>query len=237
MIKRIREDIKTVMLKDPAAKSKLEIFFCYPGLHAIWFHLLAHWLWKHKLFFMGRFLSAINRFLTGIEIHPGAKIGKRVFIDHGMGVVIGETAEIGDDVLIYQGVVLGGTSLEKKKRHPTIGKGVIIASGANIFGNITIGDFSKVGAGSVVLKSVPNGATVVGIPGRNIKEVRENVIDLNHAKLPDPVAEAITHILQRQDELERQIKAIGMSPSTITSDELKTKKSEIKEIFSAGEGI
>ena len=151
MFERIREDIQMVYARYPAAKSTLEIFFLYPGLHAIWFHRSANWFWNRNHLFTGRFFSALSRLLTGIEIHPGATIGKRVFIDHGMGVVIGETAIVGDDVLIYQGVVLGGTSLEKKKRHPTIGSGVVIGSGAKIIGDIEIGDCSKVGAGSVVL--------------------------------------------------------------------------------------
>lgn len=237
MFERVREDIEMVTLRDPAARGKLEIFFTYPGLHAIWFYKIAHWFWIRNHLFTGRFISAFARILTGIEIHPCAKIGRRVFIDHGMGVVVGETAEIGDDVLIYQGVVLGGTSLEKKKRHPTIGSGVVIGSGAKIIGNITIGDCSKVGAGSVVLKSVPKGSTVVGIPGRNVKEKRKCAIDLDHGELPDPVAEVITLILQRQDEIEKQIKALGLSTTTIKMNELFNKKEEIEEIFSEGAGI
>ncbi len=215
MFERIREDIQMVYARDPAAKSTLEIFFLYPGLHAIWFHRSANWFWNRNHLFTGRFFSALSRLLTGIEIHPGATIGKRVFIDHGMGVVIGETAIVGDDVLIYQGVVLGGTSLEKKKRHPTIGSGVVIGSGANIIGDIEIGDCSKVGAGSVVLKSVPNGATVVGIPGRNVKEKRKCAIDLDHGELPDPVAEVIRLIMERQDDMEKELRALGMTTDII----------------------
>lgn len=237
MLERIREDIEMVMLRDPAARSKLEIFLTYPGLHAIWLYNIAHWFWVRNHLFTGRFISAFARLMTGIEIHPGAKIGRRVFIDHGMGVVVGETAIVGDDVLIYQGVVLGGTSLEKKKRHPTIGSGVVIGSGAKIIGNITIGDCSKIGAGSVVLKSAPAGSTVVGIPGRNVKEKRKCAIDLDHGKLPDPIAEVITLILQRQDEMEKQIRALGLTTTTINVDELFNKKSEIEEIFSEGAGI
>lgn len=237
MFERIKEDIQMVLLRDPAARSKLEIFFTYPGLHAIWLYKIAHWFWIRNFFFTGRFISTFARLLTGIEIHPGAKIGRRVFIDHGMGVVIGETAEIGDDVLIYQGVVLGGASLEKKKRHPTVGSGVVIGSGAKIIGNITIGDCSKVGAGSVVLKSAPNGSTIVGIPGRNVKEERKCAIDLNHGKLPDPVADVIRLILERQDEMEMQIRALGISTTTMKMNELFNKKSEIEEIFSEGAGI
>ena len=237
MFERIKEDIQMVMLRDPAARSKLEIFFTYPGLHAIWLYKIAHWFWIRNHFFTGSFISTLTRLLTGIEIHPGAKIGRRVFIDHGMGVVIGETAEVGDDVLIYQGVVLGGTSLERKKRHPTIGSGVVIGSGAKIIGNIQIGDCSKVGAGSVVLKSAPMGSTVVGIPGRNVKEERKCAIDLDHGELPDPVAEVIKLILDRQDEMESQIRALGISTSTIKMNELFERKSEIEEIFSEGAGI
>ena len=237
MFERIKEDIQMVMLRDPAARSKLEIFFTYPGIHAIWLYKIAHWFWIRNHFFTGSFISTLTRLLTGIEIHPGAKIGRRVFIDHGMGVVIGETAEVGDDVLIYQGVVLGGTSLERKKRHPTIGSGVVIGSGAKIIGNIQIGDCSKVGAGSVVLKSAPMGSTVVGIPGRNVKEERKCAIDLDHGELPDPVAEVIKLILDRQDEMESQIRALGISTSTIKMNELFERKSEIEEIFSEGAGI
>jgi serine O-acetyltransferase len=237
MFERIREDMQMVYARDPAAKSSLEIFFLYPGLHAIWFHRLANWFWVRNHLFTGRFFSALSRLLTGIEIHPGATIGKRVFIDHGMGVVIGETAEVGDDVLIYQGVVLGGTSLEKKKRHPTIGNGVVIGSGAKIIGDIKIGDCSKVGAGSVVLKSVPNGATVVGIPGRNVKEKRKCAIDLDHGELPDPVAEVIRLIMERQDEIERELRALGMTTDIIKMNGIMSRKSEMEEIFAEGAGI
>jgi len=237
MFERIREDIQMVYARDPAAKSTLEIFFLYPGLHAIWFYRLANWFWIRNHLFTGRFFSALGRLLTGIEIHPGATIGKRVFIDHGMGVVIGETAEVGDDVLIYQGVVLGGTSLEKKKRHPTIGSGVVIGSGAKIIGDIKIGDYSKVGAGSVVLKSVPNGATVVGIPGRNVKEKRKYAIDLDHGELPDPVAEVIRLILERQDNIERELRALGMTTDIIKINSIMSRKTEMEEIFAEGAGI
>ncbi|MGZ7043749.1 MAG: serine O-acetyltransferase [Methanobacterium sp.] len=237
MFERIGEDIEMVMMRDPAARSKLEIFFTYPGLHAIWVHSIAHRLWTSNHHLSANIISALARFFTGIEIHPGAKIGRRVFIDHGMGVVIGETAEVGDDVLIYQGVVLGGTSLERKKRHPTIGSGVVIGSGAKVIGNIEVGGCSKIGAGSVVLKSAPTGSTIVGIPGRNVKEERKCAIDLDHGELPDPVAEVIKLILERQDEMENQIRALGISTSTIKTNELFEKRSEIEEIFSEGAGI
>ncbi len=159
----IKEDVQTILGQDPAAKSALEIIVLYPGVQAIWLHRLAHWLWRHNRLFLGRLVSHANRWLTGVEIHPGAKIGRRVFIDHGVGVVIGETAEIGDDVLIYSGVVLGGTSLAEGKRHPTIGNNVMIGAGAIVLGPISVGDQAKIGAGSVVVRPVPTGATVVGM--------------------------------------------------------------------------
>jgi serine O-acetyltransferase len=237
MFERMKEDIQMVFSRDPAARSTLEVVLCSPGLHAIWLHRLANWFWTRNHIFWGRFISTINRFLTGVEIHPGAKIGKRVLIDHGMGVVVGETAEIGEDVLIYQGVVLGGTSLERKKRHPTIGNGVVIGSGAKIIGNIKIGDCCKIGAGSVVLKPAPPGSTVVGIPGRIVQEKRKCAIDLDHGQLPDPVAEVIRLILQRQDELEKEIKDLGISTDIVKINGFLSKKSEIEEIFTEGAGI
>lgn len=204
-------DIKAVFERDPAARNIFEVILCYPGLHAIWIHRIAHFLWKIKLRLLARFISHLNRFFTGIEIHPGARIGKRCFIDHGMGVVIGETAVIGNDVLLYQGVVLGGTSLEKKKRHPTIEDNVVIGAGAIILGDITIGKCSKIGAGSVVIKSVPPYSTVVGVPGRVVEEKKEvaRTFDLEHAKLPDPVAEVIDRIIKRQEELEKEISRLA----------------------------
>ncbi len=212
MFRRLREDIETVFRDDPAARSVLEVLFCYPGLHAIWMHRVAHWLWNHGFKFLARFLSHINRFLTGIEIHPGAKLGRRVFIDHGMGVVIGETAEVGDDVLIYQGVVLGGTSKEKTKRHPTVKDKVVIGAGAIVLGNITIGEGAKIGSGSVVIKDVPPGATVVGVPGRIVQEIRSSrkqiEIDLEHGRLPDPIADVIRVLMKEQSRLEKRIEEL-----------------------------
>ncbi len=209
MFSRLKEDIETVFRDDPAARSYLEVLFCYPGLHAIWLHRIAHWLWNHHLKFLARLLSHINRFLTGIEIHPGAKIGRRVFIDHGMGVVIGETAEVGNDVLIYQGVVLGGTSKEKKKRHPTIKDKVVIGAGAIVLGDITVGEGAKIGSGSVVIKDVPSGATVVGVPGRVVQELRrarkQIEVDLEHGKLPDPIADVIKVLMKEQSRLEKRV--------------------------------
>jgi serine O-acetyltransferase len=165
----LREHILAIKREDPAAKSTLEILLCYPGLHALLFHKVSHWLYLRRRFVPARVVSHVARFLTGIEIHPGATIGKRLFIDHGLGVVIGETAEIGDDVLLYQGVTIGGTGYQKGKRHPTLGNGVVVGTGAAVLGNITLGDNVRVGAGSVVVHSVPEGSTVVGIPGRIIK--------------------------------------------------------------------
>lgn len=191
--------------RDPAVKrGTLEILLCYPGIHALIIHKFAHWLYRHRLYLLARLISHINRFLTGIEIHPGAKIGRGVFIDHGMGVVIGETTEVGDNVTIYQGVTLGGTGKERGKRHPTIEEGVVIAAGAMVLGAITIGKYSKIGAGSVVLKDVPPYSTVVGIPGRVVARMGNRVQDpdLRHDQLPDPVGRALESIDRRLRELE-----------------------------------
>ncbi len=247
MFRRIGEDIRTVFVKDPAARNLLEVIFCYPGLHAIWSHRIAHFFWRLKIVFIGRFISHINRWVTGIEIHPGAKIGKRFFIDHGMGVVIGETSEIGDDVLMYQGVALGGTTLEKKKRHPTIGNNVIMGAGAIILGAINIGDGARIGAGSVIIHDIPPKATAVGVPGRigmgfSAKEIET----LQHGKLPDPVADAIRFVVKKQERLEERIKELeSLEGITIKLDKYleKKKKEIIKEFsltpeeFNEGEGI
>ncbi|HET7616579.1 MAG TPA: serine O-acetyltransferase, partial [Bacillales bacterium] len=186
MFKKLREDIDVVFDQDPAARNYFEVVMTYSGVHAVWSHRLAHWLWRKNRLFSARLISQISRFFTGIEIHPGAKIGRRFFIDHGMGVVIGETCEIGDNVTIYQGVTLGGTGKEKGKRHPTIGNNVLISTGAKVLGSITIGENAKVGGGSVVLDNVPPNATVVGIPGRVVKQNGVRVgRDLDH-HFPDP---------------------------------------------------
>ena len=208
-LERIKEDIKTVFREDPAAKSVVEVVLCYSGLHAIWWHRFSSWFWRNRLKTFARFLSQVGRFFTGVEIHPGAKIGRRFFIDHGMGVVIGETAEISEDVLIYQGVVLGGVSLEKTKRHPTIGSNVVIGAGAILLGPIKIGKGARVGAGSVVVKDVPDNATAVGVPGRVIlPPVRKKIsgVDLDHNKLPDPVIEVLHRLEKRIEELEGKCK-------------------------------
>jgi len=219
----IKEDFHSIFKKDPAARNIVEVLLCYPGLHALWVHRLAHFLWQHKLRLIARFLSTFSRFLTNIEIHPGAKIGRRFFIDHGAGVVIGETTEIGDDVLMYAGVILGGTSLEKKKRHPTIGNRVVLGSNAVVLGALTIGDDVKIGSGSVVVKSVPDGKTVVGIPGR-ITENGHTTQDLEHGRLPDPVAQAIRNVMEEQYSLQERIEqleqTVGKSLTIVSSDEL-----------------
>ncbi len=206
MFSSIRHDIRSVFDRDPAARSVLEIIFCYPGLHAIWFHRIAHWLWNRGLYFPGRFVSHLGRFFTGIEIPPGATIGRGFFIDHGMGVVIGETAEIGDNVTLYHGVTLGGVSWEKVKRHPTLEDNVVIGSGAKILGPFTVGRNSKIGSNSVVVKEVPPQSTVVGIPGRVVMapEAKEDRVDLEHGKLPDPEAKAISCLFDQIRELERK---------------------------------
>lgn len=207
----LREDLETVFSKDPAARSKWEVLLCYPGLHALWMHRLAHGLWRRNHRLLARVLSHVNRFLTGIEIHPGARIGRRFFIDHGMGVVIGETTEIGDDVLLYKGVVLGGTTLEKGKRHPTIGNGVVVGSNAVVLGAITVGDYAKIGSGAVVVKPVPPAATVVGVPGRVVPKADPVApkLDLDHGRLPDPVVEALRCLEMRIEALERALAQKG----------------------------
>jgi len=209
MLDRIREDIRTVFAKDPAARTVWEVLTCYPGLHALWLHRVAHFLWQNKLLFLGRCVSYVNRWLTGIDIHPGARIGRRFFIDHGMGVVIGETAEIGDDVLLYTGVALAGTSLEKKKRHPTIGNNVVIGTGVTVLGPITVGDGAKIGAGSVLVKPAPPGATIVGVPGHIAGGKREQTSeDLEHGRLPDPVLRTLSETLDHQNRLEERVRAL-----------------------------
>jgi serine O-acetyltransferase len=210
MLRAIREQIETIFREDPAAKSVLEVFLCYPGLHAILLHRLAHKLYTMNVPLVPRIISQFSRTLTGIEIHPGAKIGRRFFIDHGMGVVVGETAEIGDDVLLYQGVTLGGTGKERGKRHPTVGNHVVIGTGAKVLGNIRVGDCVKIGAGSVVVHPVPDHSTVVGIPGRVVRIAGEPVPEqmLEHGQLPDPEAQEIDELRQRIGELEAQVRAI-----------------------------
>jgi len=208
MLSRIREDIENVMMMDPAARNWWEVVTCYPGLKAIWWHRIASWLWHHGFRWLARYISHVTRFRTGIEIHPGAKLGRRVFIDHGMGVVIGETAEVGDDVLIYKGAVLGGISLDKGKRHPTVGKCVIIGSNAVILGPLEIGDNSRIGSGAVVLKPVPANSTAVGVPARVVRGPRVELkpsVALQHDRLPDPTAEACAALDQRLRLIEKHL--------------------------------
>lgn len=209
MLQTIGEDIRVVKERDPAARTTLEILLCYPGLHAVWFHRAAHGLWRAGLKTAGRWLSHVGRFLTGIEIHPGAVIGRRFFIDHGMGVVIGETTEIGHDVLLYQGVTLGGVSLERTKRHPTLGNNIVVGAGARILGPVRIGDGARIGASSVVVTDVPPGTTVVGIPARPVKprgEDAEQEITLHHERIADPVDHALEAIESRLGAVERALR-------------------------------
>jgi serine O-acetyltransferase len=238
MWQRLKEDIQTVFERDPAARSTWEVAIAYPGFHAILIHRLAHWLWLRGLTTLARFVSHIGRFLTGIEIHPGAKIGRRCFIDHGMGVVIGETSEIGDDVTLYQGVTLGGTSTEPIKRHPTIEDSVTIFSGAAVLGPVTVGRHSRVGAGSVLVTSVPQHSTVVGIPGRVVKsEARHTaagkaIIDLNSADLPDVIAKAIGSLADYVEKLEKKVDELsarqgGLEEKTAEESEVLNKVKEL----------
>jgi serine O-acetyltransferase len=211
----LREDLQTVFKKDPAARSTLEVLFFYPGLHAIWNHRVAHFLWKHKMRLLGRMMSHTARFVTGVEIHPGATIGRRFFIDHGMGVVIGETSEIGDDVLLYQGVVLGGTTHEKKKRHPTIGNNVVVGAGAILLGDIVIGDEARVGAGSVVVTSLEPKTTAVGVPARVVRRGRPEEA-LEHDK------EAIKAMLAEQEGMMDRLDHIEEKLNIKNEDKKKT---------------
>jgi serine O-acetyltransferase len=204
----IREDVVTVLERDPAAKSRLEVFLCYSGLHAVWFYRINHWLWNHGFYLLARWLSQVARFLTGIEIHPGAKIGRRLFIDHGLGVVIGETAIVGDDVTLYQGVTLGGTGKEHGKRHPTIEDEVVIGGGAKVLGNITIGRNCRIGAGSVVLRSVPENSTVVGVPGHIIFRDGERVVITDPKQINDPLSEALAAVATEVNKLRDRVQTL-----------------------------
>lgn len=204
----MREDISTIFENDPAARSWFEVVFTYSGLHALWAHRVAHRLYRSRWYTSARVISQISRFMTGIEIHPGAVIGRRFFIDHGMGVIIGETCEIGDDVVLYQGVTLGGTGKEKGKRHPTIGSNVVISSGAKVLGSFTVGDNSRIGSNAVVLSEVPPNSTVVGIPGRVVKRDGVRVGRLDHNNLPDPVIDMFRQLQQQIEELQAEVNAI-----------------------------
>ncbi|MEH2466466.1 MAG: serine O-acetyltransferase [Nostoc sp.] len=238
-------DLRTIFERDPAARNWLEVLFCYPGLHALVFHRLAHWLHKMGIPFIPRFISHISRFLTGIEIHPGALIGQGVFIDHGMGVVIGETAIVGDYALIYQGVTLGGTGKESGKRHPTLGSHVVVGTGAKVLGNIQIGDRVRIGAGSVVLRDVPSNTTVVGIPGRVTRQNNLPTNVLDHDKVRDVEAEVIRALFERVKALEKEFEQLEdkstLSPTELGDQQIDNPKSKnsdgIIEDFLDGAGI
>jgi len=214
LISWIREDIATVLERDPAAKSRLEVFLCYSGLHALWFYRINHWLWNRGLFLLSRWLSQCARFLTGVEVHPGARIGRRLFIDHGMGVVIGETAIIGDDVTMYQGVTLGGTGKEHGKRHPTIGDNVVIGGGAKILGNVTVGKNCRIGAGSVVLRNVPDNSTVVGVPGHIVFRNGKRVVITDPKQINDPLSEALAAVATEVNKLRERVHKLDGETAT-----------------------
>jgi serine O-acetyltransferase len=204
----IREDVATVLDRDPAARSRLEIYLCYSGLHAVWFHRIDHWLWQHRFYLLARWLSQVARLLTGIEIHPGAEIGRRVFIDHGLGVVIGETVVVGDDVTLYQGVTLGGTGKDEGKRHPTLMDCVVVGSGAKILGNIIVGRNCRIGAGSVVLRNVPDDSTVVGVPGHIIFREGKRVVITDPKQINDPLSEALAAVAGEVNKLRERVNAL-----------------------------
>jgi len=229
MFVNLKQDLKVVFERDPAVRSVFEIVFCYPGFHAMFFYRIAHALWINKFYFLGRFVSHIGRFLTGIEIHPGAQIGRGFFIDHGMGVVIGETAEIGDNCTLYHGVTLGGTSWAKEKRHPTLGDNVVVGSGAKILGPFQVGDGSKIGSNSVVVKEVPENATVVGVPGRIVESGEKKTgFDLEHAKLPDPVAKAVDCMMEQIRSLEERVRELTSEQSQLKA-ELERREQESQQ--------
>ena len=204
----IREDVTNVMDHDPAAKSRLEVLLCYAGLHAVWFYRMNHWLWNHGLFLLARWLSEVARWLTGIEIHPGARIGRRLFIDHGMGVVIGETSVVGDDVTLYQGVTLGGTGKEHGKRHPTLEDNVVVGGGAKILGNIIVGKNCRIGAGSVVLRNVPENSTVVGVPGHIVFREGKRVVITDPKQINDPLSEALASVANEVNKLRERVQRL-----------------------------
>lgn len=221
LFRMIIEDIRCALHRDPAARNGIEVLFNYSGLHAIWGYRITHWLWIKKIYFLARWMSQIIRWLTGVEIHPGAVIGRRFFIYHGMGVVIGETSEIGNDVTLYHGVTLGGVSLEKGKRHPTLGDKVVVGAGAKILGDIKIGDRSRIGANAVVVKPVPSNSVVVGIPGQIVKrsqEQRSDAPDMHHDRLPDMIGESLQQVLARLDYLEEKLQ-VHEAPHLHTDEE------------------
>jgi serine O-acetyltransferase len=231
----VREDVAAVFESDPAASSYFEVLFLYPGLQAVWAHHLSHWLWGHHMHFLARFVSQVARLFTGIEIHPGAELGRRLFIDHGMGTVIGETAIVGDDVTLYQGVTLGGTGKEKGKRHPTVGNKVSIGSGAKLLGNITVGDNCRVGAGSVVLRSVPTNSTIVGVPGHIVLHDGKRVVITDPKDIRDPLSDVIIKLAGEVHELREKFQqhsheALGAEPN-LTIDEGTSTNISPQELF------
>jgi serine O-acetyltransferase len=242
---RIREDIDSVLERDPAARSRLEIFFCYPGLWAVWFQRISHWLWHAKLYLPARLLSQVARFFTGVDIHPGAILGRRLFIDHATGVVIGETAIVGNDVTIYQGVTLGGTGKGHGKRHPTVCDNVFIGNNANVLGNITVGENSRVGAGSVVLSDVPPNSTVVGVPAHIVYRNGQRVLITDPHDVKDPLSDALIALSARVEELEKCMCVEGSLPSPVEPFAAEAAEREayreelerLREYVSMGEGI
>src|SRR5688572_17654183 len=234
MFKQLRADIACILERDPAARSRWEVLTCYPGLHALYIHKLARWFWTHGLRWLGRFTSNLGRWLTGIEIHPGAKIGSCVFIDHGMGVVIGETAEVGNGCTIYQGVTLGGTSLYRgEKRHPTLGEGVVVGAGAKVLGGFKVGDGARIGSNAVVVKEVPAGATVVGIPGRMVEEHGTQTAERFAAyavvqEQDDPYAKAIQQLVEHSHELERALAALNDKLASMEKDQQREQLRAVK---------
>src|SRR5712672_294215 len=232
----VREDIAAVFESDPAARSYFEVLFLYPGLQSVWAHRLSHWLWLHGMRFLARFISQVARLLTGIEIHPGAELGRRLFIDHGIGTVIGETAVVGDDVTLYQGVTLGGTGKEKGKRHPTIGNHVSIGSGAKLLGNITIGDNCRVGAGSVVLRNVPANSTIVGVPGHIVLRDGKRVVITDPKDIRDPLSDVIIKLAEEVHELREKFQhhsheTLGAEPDMPLDEEKATANISPQELF------
>jgi serine O-acetyltransferase len=232
----VREDIAAVFESDPAARSYLEVLFLYPGLHAVWAHHVSHWLWGHGMRFLARLNSQFSRVLTGIEIHPGAELGRRLFIDHGMGTVIGETAIVGDDVTLYQGVTLGGTGKEKGKRHPTIGNNVVIGSGAKVLGNIIVGDNCRIGAGSVVLRNVPANSTIVGVPGHIVLRDGKRVVITDPKDISDPLSDVIIRLAAEVQGLRAAFQqhkhaTADSEPSVSSNEEMPTPKISAQDLF------
>ncbi len=239
---RIRDDIRSVMERDPAARSQLEVLLCYPGLWAVWIHHVSHWLWRHRLLLPARILSQVGRFYTGVDIHPGALIGERLFIDHAAGVVIGETAIVGSDVTMYQGVTLGGTGKGHGKRHPTVCDGVFIGNNANVLGNITVGENSRVGAGSVVLTDVPPNSTVVGVPAHIVYRNGERVLITDPHEVKDPLSDALIALSARVQELEERLGAAPCPPDPFAAEaaERESYREELERMrgyVTMGEGI